>query len=388
MLSAAVAAVATLPQQAAALASFRVNNTETRRDTHGNAINAHDGHITRLHGKFYWVGTRYPACLDSSIWGSAGNAWRPDYNGCGFGDHSYAIYESSDLQTWTLLNPSMIPDDWRPVGIYFRPKLLYCSSTKTYVLWFNYVDLQRTQTVLPAATQGVYGVATAHSVAGPYRIVRMNMTMGNGRNLNGDFNIFVDGAHAFILYHSYDWRNPPTPVTNHSMAVDRLTPDFTDTVGAAATSGNFGPHEHDCEAPVLFRSNGGKWYALLSNINVYAFGVTTPVTAYISTSRSALGPWVRHSVVTEPSPPGKPGLGQQSFVLQLNASHWLWGGDRWGSAPVIDSRRWGGTTNNSGVKSMDLYSWVPLVVSDSAPGNSSIEPLKWHDTWELQFSGK
>ena len=74
--------------------------------------------------------------------------------------------------------------------------------------------------------------------------------------------------------------------------------------------GNFGPYEKDTEAPVLFRGpNGpcpfasprlernpeqrnpevrnpevraGTYYALLSDINVYAFGVTSPVTAYIS----------------------------------------------------------------------------------------------------------
>ena len=132
----------------------------------------------------------------------------------------------------------------------------------------------------------------------------------------------------------------------------------------------------------------GTYYALLSDINVYAFGVTSPVTAYVSQG-TPLGPWVRHDVVTR-SVAGHPGLGQQSFVMQLNRTTWLWGGDRWGSAPVIDSRRWGGTTNNSGLKSADFYSWVPMVLDGGgAPaqgGNTSIEPVRWVDSWQLDLS--
>ena len=119
----------------------------------------------------------------------------------------------------------------------------------------------------------------------------------------------------------------------------------------------------------------GTYYALLSDINVYAFGVASPVTAYVS-HHTPLGPWARHDVVTQ-SVPGRPGLGQQSFVLQLTRTTWLWGGDRWGSAPVVDSRRWGGTTNSSGLKSADFYAWATRPSSLCAgltPGSWSSAP--------------
>ena len=222
-----------------------IDNLTPRRDTSGNIVNAHDGHVfvdptsagSGQRRRFLWVGTSYPPCLDSSIWGSKGNAWKPDYNGCGFGDHNYAMYSSPDLASWTLLNPScapalppafrpgglppqaehrcacrLIPADRRPIGIYFRPKLLYCKARQHWVLWFNYVDLQKTQTLLPTPAEGVYGVAVSKQMAGPYEIVGMNLTMGNGRNLNGDFNLFEDSdGSAYILYHSYDWSAQPPP---------------------------------------------------------------------------------------------------------------------------------------------------------------------------------
>jgi len=231
-------------------------------------------------------------------------------------------------------------------------------------------------------SQGVYGVATADRPQGPYTIVAMNLTMGNGRYLNGDFNVFTDDdGKAYIIYHSYDWDNPPTPVTHRSMAVDLLTDDFTGSVGPSATSGNFGPYEHDTEAPVMFR-HGTIYYALLSGINVFAPGVTTPVTVY--TSSSPLGPWQRRDVVTS-DVAGKPGLGQQSFVLRLNSSTWLWGSDRWGSAPKVNSSRWGGRSPSDGLKSQDFVAWAPLTISASAPGNSSIQPIHWVDTWSFDF---
>ena len=92
-----------------------IDNLTPRRDTSGNIVNAHDGHVfvdptsgSGQRRRFLWVGTSYPPCLDSSIWGSQGNAWKRDYNGCGFGDHNYAMYSSPDLKSWTLLNPSCV----------------------------------------------------------------------------------------------------------------------------------------------------------------------------------------------------------------------------------------------------------------------------------------
>eukprot|EP01052_Picozoa_sp_SAG31_P044636 SAG31_NODE_7857_length_1582_cov_1.264329_2_plen_70_part_00 len=41
--------------------------------------------------------------------------------------------------SWRLENPSLIPEDKRPNGIYFRPKMIYNDLTKRFVLWYNYV---------------------------------------------------------------------------------------------------------------------------------------------------------------------------------------------------------------------------------------------------------
>ena len=53
-----------------------------------------------------------------------------------------ALYSSADLATWELVNPSLIPGDRRPNGVYFRPKLIHNVLTSRWVLWyFNTLDL-------------------------------------------------------------------------------------------------------------------------------------------------------------------------------------------------------------------------------------------------------
>ena len=47
-----------------------------------------------------------------------------------------------------------------------------------------------------------------------------------------------------------------------------------------------------------------------------------------------------------------------------------------------------GTTNSTGLKSADFYSWVPMVLKGGAlarGGNTSIEPVRWVDSWELDM---
>ena len=63
----------------------------------------------------------------------------PNHPACGWTNNDLAAYSSSDLVTWTLHNPSLLPADTRPNGIYFRPKVVFNPKTRRFVLWFNFV---------------------------------------------------------------------------------------------------------------------------------------------------------------------------------------------------------------------------------------------------------
>ena len=133
-----------------------IDNTVPRRDTNGNILNAHDGNIVRSaeDGLFYMVGTSYTHCSMDDHDACAGTCpvpntsacaypmgpgTVPNHPACGWTNNDFALYSSPDLREWTLRNPSLLPADARPNGVYFRPKLVYNPPTHRWVLWFNFV---------------------------------------------------------------------------------------------------------------------------------------------------------------------------------------------------------------------------------------------------------
>merc|ERR1712117_452686 len=79
-----------------------------------------------------------------------------------------------------------------------------------------------------------------------------------------------DGT-AYIAYDA--WGN------NHAVLVEQLTPDYHDSLGAAATSGQISPINN--EAPILFERRG--WYYLL-------YGHTCCF-CEVGVASHPLGPW-------------------------------------------------------------------------------------------------
>ena len=92
---------------------------------------------------FFLVGTSYTHChLNSSnqCLGSNGKLFPQDpIHVLNHPNNDMALCSSPDLVDWNLVNPSLIPADQRPNGIYFRPKLIWNELTSRFVIWFNYV---------------------------------------------------------------------------------------------------------------------------------------------------------------------------------------------------------------------------------------------------------
>jgi hypothetical protein len=73
------------------------------------------------------------------------------------------------LRDWTLASENALPDDQRPYGIYFRPKVIYNKNTKKYILWVNH--LPEDSTPLAAYGKAGYTVAVSESPEGPFEVI-------------------------------------------------------------------------------------------------------------------------------------------------------------------------------------------------------------------------
>lgn len=143
---------------------------------------------------------------------------------CGFRfDHNVSLFTSPDLQTWTRVGvvfsaASSLP----PKSTLFAPKTVYNEKTGLWVLWYNYI-------IGPGFGRSYYGVATSSTPSGPFEIVNKNVTSLRYTD-NGDENLFVDDdGQGFLIYTSLS--------LHHAISIERLTPDFTRTLGGAASSG-------------------------------------------------------------------------------------------------------------------------------------------------------
>jgi len=84
----------------AAEKTVTISNTEPRRDTQGEILDAHDGCLEYFDGQFYLYGTRYG---------------KTD----GFGiSNRYVCYSSPDLTTWTAHGEDRVKE--QPAGIVWK----------------------------------------------------------------------------------------------------------------------------------------------------------------------------------------------------------------------------------------------------------------------------
>ena len=102
-------------------------------------------------------------------------------------------------------------------------------------------------TPLKAYKHTDYIVATADTPEGPF-ILTPNQRASLSLSAPGDADIMVDenGVDAYAVYNG--WNN------DHTLIVEKLTADFTDSLGADYTSGPVSPAKH--EAPAMLQRNG------------------------------------------------------------------------------------------------------------------------------------
>ena len=123
-------------------------------DVDGNIINASDGGIIYVDGKYHWYGQ---ALRDATIGNST---------------IGVVMYESEDLYNWkyegVILSCSDDPDSELYAPMRFeRPKIIYNEKTKQFVLWCHYVKYPGKHGF--GAGEGEAGVAVCDTVNGSYK---------------------------------------------------------------------------------------------------------------------------------------------------------------------------------------------------------------------------
>ena len=117
-----------------------IQNNIPRRDAANVLMDAHDGNIVQHlpGGPYYWYAMEYgnyseprgdDGCAVQKPWAAG---FRPD--------HNISVWSSPDLVTWSLKEREALKIKDRPLGIYFRPKVVYNPRTRLYVLWVNYME--------------------------------------------------------------------------------------------------------------------------------------------------------------------------------------------------------------------------------------------------------
>jgi hypothetical protein len=345
-----------------------ISNVKPLLDTQGKIVQAEDGNIVWHGGRFYKMGMSYGLCQEPA--GSNGCA-NNSVGACGFRlDHNMSLYASDTLEsgTWELVTNNILPVGLRPAGIYFAPKVKWHAVKQTWVLWVNYL-------YDPAKykfARSQYLTATSRTLAGPF--VTQNTNVSVLQLPGGDFDIFTEGADAFLIYTSH--LTEPAGVKNHRISVEKLSDDWLDS--ARLSSGYFG---HDfVEAPVMFK-RAGTYYALFDHCCCFCGEGSG---AIVHTATHPLGPWTTHNQI------GAYPNGTSVSMAQQRSTFWyqrgkamvdgfdeeegappptlVWMGNRWQSSP-------------DGEKDHDFETWLPVEFDGSNPPLP--KPMVWQDSWSL-----
>ena len=331
-------------------------------------MDTHDGNIIQYSrgGFYYYYSMGYQNCTIEH--GTIPPQECPGiyiaFGQCGFRvDHDLKVYKSSDLISWVLVSENALPLDSRPYGIYFRPKVIFNSRTERYVLWINH--LSNATTPLAAYPDAAYIVASSSSPDGPFEIINEHANVAYQGA--GDFSLMQDPSNPSTAYIAYDsWE------TDHTITVEQLTADFTDSMGLKSSSGLIS--QTNVEAPVLFQ-HGDYYYLLFGHICCFC---KEGGGAELWVSSHPLGPWESTGVELNPNKDGSlyhviPT--QNSFVFPVvladHSTVLVFAGDLWSSA-------------QDNLKSHDLQFWQPLEFDqDSNP--PTIKPFEWRDWFVLDL---
>jgi lysophospholipase L1-like esterase len=331
-------------------------------DIEGNYINAHGAGVMFHDGVYYLYG-EIKKGKTRLVPGQNWEDYRVDAGGV-------SCYSSRDLVHWNNEGVALATDradtasDLYIGRVIERPKVIYNSRTRQYVMWMH---IDRDDYGYARA-----GVAVSERPQGPFRY--LGSVRPNGQ-MSRDMTVFQDGdGRAYLIYSSEG--NATMQVCLLSADYLSLTPMYKRIL--------IGQNR---EAPAVFHA-GGKYYLITSLCSGW-----DPNAARVAVADSMLGEWVQEGNPCVGEDSATTFLSQSTYVLPLGGDRFLFMADRWNKTNL----------QRSG------YLWVPFSVrggrieireEDTAameigpglvegPSRAAIGPLALVDyTMKLQVSGK
>ncbi|QEC80593.1 family 43 glycosylhydrolase [Mucilaginibacter ginsenosidivorax] len=294
------------------------------KDDQGNTINAHGAGILDYHNKYYLYGE----IKKGKTTLVPGQNWL-DYRVPAGG---ISCYSSSDLIHWKYEGVVLSPVTDDPQSnidtsrVIERPKVIYNSKTKTFVMWMH---LDKNDYSFAHV-----GVATSDKPTGPFTLKSSFLPNGNESR---DMTLFKDSnERAYLIYSSEN---------NSTMHVCQLSEDYLTTTKADKRI-FVGLNR---EAPAMFKFRS-QYYLITSGTTGWS-----PNQALCARTSNPLGKW---SLIGNPCYGAKSETtydSQGTFVLPLGKGKYLFMADRWNMTDLEKSG----------------YVWLPMLVD----GNSV--KIKW-----------
>ena len=300
---------------------IKLSNLQPRYDSSSQLMDVHDGNILQIPSSstYFFYGMGYGSC-QNPLWGCLGVF---GLDSCGFQfNHSINLYISNDLANWTFIS-NVLPEEDRPNGIYFRPKVIYDSRRNHYVLWVNRVNGFMG---LPNYLDADLLVAVSNTPEGPFTVITEQAKTKHGNP--GDFTVFIDDdLKGYLIYDSFN--------TNHKVSIEQLTDDYLDVADGSAS---VIVSDVNNEAPIFFKRNG-VYYLLYGQCCCFC---TTGSNSVVKFSSNPMGPFTDPHIDIDPFSGSFFGgssvtKGQQSFVLEVREKSksedtYVLVSDRWGRA--------------------------------------------------------
>jgi hypothetical protein len=258
-------------------ANAQIKNRLIWPDDNRKHINAHGGSITFYDGIYYWYGEHKIEDFSQIKCSYLDEVPRQNYIG-GLAAAGIHCYSSTDLYNWKdegIVLSVNFNDETDPLaygGVFERPKVLYNSFTKQFVMHFKLKSKQPDEIFARHGSPMYYGVALSKTPYGPFKYSHKYLA-GFSDEGAGDHTLFVDKGKAHIFCAA----KPGHIMYYSSLTKDYLYPadEFKRCEGIAERF----------EAPALFKHNG-KYFMFGSGTKGWA-----PTPPKFATSNSIKGPW-------------------------------------------------------------------------------------------------
>lgn len=291
-------------------------------DDSGEVINAHGGGVIFQQGKYYWFGEKRGRSASEGV----------------------NVYSSTNLYNWKLEALALWQDrndtlsDIARGCVMERPKVLYNTKTKKYVLWFHLELRGKGYSAARAA------VAVSDNITGPYKYISSFRPNGN---MSRDMTLYKDDTgEAYLVYSSRE---------NYDLRIAKLTEDYLSVTTADTML--FSNHR---EAPALFKQNN-IYYLVTSGCTGWKSNKAT-----LHTATNIFGPWTESGINPMSGPQADITFdGQSTFVLPVagKKDQFIFLADKWNPGNLKDSR----------------YLWLPIQFKNETP------VVEWMDEWQLDW---